>query len=223
MRQDWNARSLENAEWYIASGIDAGDEAFWRSGVTDAGAFFTGLEHLLDPSADVLDIGCGIGRMDAVVAPKVRSLIGLDVSDEMVKKADARHAAIPNLTFVVGTGSDLSALGAFDPASGSFDLVFSYIVFQHVPKVVTLSYAREVLPRLRPGGSFVFHVPEASDGVQRAPADDDTFGMRLFTEDEIRPELGALGFEWCGAVRHVDQEAHPEFHHLRIHVCRPKG
>jgi SAM-dependent methyltransferase len=54
----------------------------------------------------------------------------------------------------VGNGVDLSAY-----PDASFDFVFSYIVFQHIPDVnVTLKYIREAGRVLRPGGSFYFQV-----------------------------------------------------------------
>ncbi|MCA8957869.1 MAG: hypothetical protein KDC87_17465, partial [Planctomycetes bacterium] len=65
MKQDWNARAEKSARWFIAT--EDSDEAFEASGARDVELFFTGIE--LAAHQRVLDIGCGIGRMDRYVAP----------------------------------------------------------------------------------------------------------------------------------------------------------
>ena len=52
-------------------GSSGSGSSFGASGERDVGYFFSELEQLLSPDARFLDIGCGIGRMDAVIAPKV--------------------------------------------------------------------------------------------------------------------------------------------------------
>ena len=51
-------------------------------------------ERLLPADADVLDLGCGIGRVGGV-APRCRSVLGLDVSAGMVAEATRRLLACP--------------------------------------------------------------------------------------------------------------------------------
>ncbi len=61
--------------------------------------------------ADVLDFGCGIGRVTAALAPRVRSVLGLDVSPGMIAEAERRHAG-PSLRFAVTDGSPPLGLAA---------------------------------------------------------------------------------------------------------------
>ena len=56
-------------------------------------------EGLIGPDRDVLDLGCGIGRVSAALAPRCRSVLGLDVSPKMVAEARRRHGAVPGLRF----------------------------------------------------------------------------------------------------------------------------
>ena len=51
-----------------------------------------GAEGLLRPGDDVLDFGCGFGRVAAVLAPRCRSVLALDVSAGMVAEARRRYA-----------------------------------------------------------------------------------------------------------------------------------
>jgi SAM-dependent methyltransferase len=61
------------------------------------------------------------------------------------------------VSFEVGNGRDLS-----NYPDRTFDLVFSYITFQHIPDpVLTLAYIREAGRVLRPGGHFYFQVNNA--------------------------------------------------------------
>jgi SAM-dependent methyltransferase len=108
--------------------------------------------QLLRPEADVLDLGCGIGRIAAAVAPLCRSVLGLDVSAGMVAEARQRNAALPNVRFDHTAGRDLDAL-----PGGAFDLVlatdsFPYIV-QAGPDVVGRHVAGAARV-LRPGGAL---------------------------------------------------------------------
>ncbi len=76
--------------------------------------------HLLGPDADLLDLGCGIGRVARAIAGRCRSVLGLDVSHAMIATARARSGAIGNLRFETVGGHDLAAL-----ADGSVDCVLA--------------------------------------------------------------------------------------------------
>lgn len=68
--------------------------------------------RLLSPTVDVLDIGCGIGRVEGALAPEVRSITGIDLSPAMIAEARRRWAGIANVEFAVCSGTDLSEFGA---------------------------------------------------------------------------------------------------------------
>ncbi len=213
MKADWNRRAAENAEYFIATAApDAGD-AFRASGDRDVKAFFSGFEALLHPEQAVVDIGCGIGRMDEFVAPRVRSLVGIDVSGEMVKKAAARLAHLGNVQFREGDGYRLPL------PDGSVGLVFSHVVLQHTPRHVTLGYLVDAFRVLEKGGSMVFQMPEAVAGAPGDPPGDDTFEMRFWSEAELRTAVAAAGFEWVGCRRHPVQSQYLDFNQLVVH-CR---
>lgn len=215
MKGDWNRRAIENAEYYIATAApDAGD-AFRASGERDVKAFFAGLEHLLHDRRAVADIGCGIGRMDEFVAPHVQSLCGVDVSGEMVRRATERLRHLPNVRFVEGDGFSLPL------PDQSLDLVFSHIVLQHTPRHVTRAYFADAFRVLRPGGDFVFQMPEAVPGAPADPPGDDTFEMRFWTEPDLRQAVEQAGFAWQGVRRFPVESEHLDFNQLRVHCRRP--
>ena len=155
MRKDWDDRARKNARFYICTDIPSGDEEFFASGRADFEQLILPslASHGFDPSGKVaLEIGCGIGRMTRWAAERFEEVIGMDVSEEMVKIA--RQYGWPGARFVKGSGSDLVGI-----ADASIDFVYSYIVFQHIPdRSVILGYIGEIGRVLRPAGLYCIHV-----------------------------------------------------------------
>ncbi|HMS16630.1 MAG TPA: class I SAM-dependent methyltransferase [Planctomycetota bacterium] len=212
MKDDWNKRAKDRPMHFIASGVPETVASFLESGMRDTWGLFSGIEELVNHSKDVLDIGCGVGRMDAVLAPRVRTITGVDVSSEMVRLARENLNACGNATFIECDGASLSVL-----PSGSFDLVFSYIVFQHVPKFVALAYLSESFRVLRSNGVLVFQVPEANGAtICNEPPHEDTFSMRFFAESEVSTALTSIGFSVSRVDRYSVEQAHPPFNHMRF-------
>jgi ubiquinone/menaquinone biosynthesis C-methylase UbiE len=102
---------------------------------------------------DVLDIGCGIGRLLVALSPKVRSVTGVDVSAEMVKVAQRRCASYPNVTIIKGDGRGLAGL-----RDGAFDLALAVDSFPYLRQSgypLVERYVAESVRVLRPGGQLV--------------------------------------------------------------------
>ncbi len=151
MKEFWDEKAKENAMYYISSYRDYDDqdpEEFWRWGETLTERFLRESEIPFAGDERVLEIGCGIGRMTAALARRFREVEGIDVSEEMTRRARAALAGTPNARVSVANGADLAGF-----ASGSFDFVFSYLVFQHIPDPeITKGYLREIGRVLREGG-----------------------------------------------------------------------
>ena len=80
------------------------------------------LERLgvLGPERHVLEIGCGIGRFEQALAPRVAAITGIDIAPGMIRAARERCAGLANVSLVETSGRDLSAF----PAS-AFDTVLA--------------------------------------------------------------------------------------------------
>jgi ubiquinone/menaquinone biosynthesis C-methylase UbiE len=113
----------------------------------------------LNPSQDdiVLDIGCGIGRVEKFLAPQVREVWGVDFAPAMIAKAKERLGNLPNCHFAVNDGETLSMF-----PDEMFDIAFADLVFIHVPPEVIRSYVREVHRVLKLGGRFVCQIRRES-------------------------------------------------------------
>ncbi len=103
-----------------------GDPATLAAATAELAAWLRGL-GLLDGRPRVLDLGCGIGRVAAAIAPDCDSVLGLDISPGMVAEAEARHRGVAGLRFATIEGRNLAGL-----ADGSFDLVLAVDVFPYL-------------------------------------------------------------------------------------------
>lgn len=108
---------------------------------------------VLAPDRRVLEIGCGIGRVLAAIAPRVGEAHGTDISPKMIETAGRWCAGHPNVHLHLSSGRDLSPF-----PDDHFDVVLSVDSFPYIygggPELV-LTHFQEAARVLRPGGSFV--------------------------------------------------------------------
>jgi SAM-dependent methyltransferase len=155
----WDDRARENAAFFVENRLDYADpdlERFWSeaTGLVDTILGATGVE--VAPTDDVVELGCGIGRLTRVLAARAASVRALDVSGEMVRRAQELN---PGLATVEWRRCDGRHLTGIDDTSA--DGFFSHVVFQHVPDpAITLGYVAEIGRVLRPGGWAAFHVSD---------------------------------------------------------------
>ena len=177
MRGDWDQRAEEDHKLHIATGHAGSEETFRASGAQDLDAIvLDGI--VLDPSAEILEIGCGVGRLLVPLAERVAVAHGVDISSVMIRKSKEYAAGVPNVKTALtdGTFSHLR--------DASLDFVFSFIVFQHIPERAPIRrYVEEAGRVLKPGGVFRFQVdgrwwwkhsrggPDTYNGVKFSPKD----------------------------------------------------
>jgi SAM-dependent methyltransferase len=148
MRSDWNERAAEDAYYYVAFGRrEQDDEEFFSTAGDIVKGLIADLGRLRARDA-ALEIGCGPGRLMKPLSRYFGEIHGIDISDEMVRLAHERLRDVPNAHAHHTSGADL-----FRFADGSFDFVYSYAVFQHIPsREVVFNYLREAHRVLKPGG-----------------------------------------------------------------------
>lgn len=160
MRKDWDERAQEDAMHYIMTGrADWTLAEFLESGEKDVARFVDPLlERHRVARGRALDVGCGIGRLAAPLARRFAAVDAVDISAEMVRRAQELYAPMKHLRFLVGSGVDLAVC-----PSDHYDLVLSYIMLQHIPDPeIIYGYIREFGRVLRPGGWTLFQVPNDS-------------------------------------------------------------
>lgn len=138
---------------------------FFRSGEREVAASLEQLERLFGPvrRGRALDFGCGVGRLAIPLARGFDQAVGLDISPSMLAEA-ARNAAAAGVSNLTLARSDDQLSGA----PGEFDLVYSYIVLQHIPVARGMALFERLLGKVRPGGSFSLHMTIGRGGAREA-------------------------------------------------------
>lgn len=113
---------------------------------------FSPLAHIR--YGQVLDFGCGPGRITQALAQKSQSAIGVDVSSTMIAEARKHNRFPAKCAYKVNPH-----VGLPDFASDTFDLVFSYITLQHIEPQYTLQYLTDFIRIAKPGGHILFNLP----------------------------------------------------------------
>ncbi len=156
MRQDWDARAEKDAFYYIASWRRDWSRAdFLNSGEEDYQrlvAPFLSRQGFEPAGATMIELGCGAGRMTHSFARRFQKVIALDVSRQMLDRAQQTLPEVTNIAWSLANGVDLGEI-----PSESVDFVFSYLVLQHLPdEWLVHGYIREMLRVLKPSGMCLF-------------------------------------------------------------------
>ena len=136
---------------------------------------------------NVLDIGCGTGRLLNRLAAEYVDLqgTGLDFSPEMLHQARQSNRHRPHLIFVQGEVFPLRF------ADEQFDAAFNTLSFLHYSEPERVF--AEIYRVLRPGGRFYLVDPSAPTGSWHVPISPD--GIRLYNKT-MRQQMGTQeGFE----------------------------
>lgn len=157
MSEFWDARAEEDAYFYVDNRLRYGDpdlDRFWAGGIEVVDVTLGLLGVAIEPGDELVEIGCGVGRLTRTLAERGASVRALDVSARMLEQARDLNSGLNNVEWILGDGRTLSSVD-----SESVDACFSYVVFQHIPDPgITLDYVREMGRVLRPGGWSAFQI-----------------------------------------------------------------
>jgi len=158
----------------------------------------------------VLDLGCGIGRIEKSLAKYCAEIHGVDVSRRMVKRARKRLQGLTKIYIHKNNGRDLSSF-----PDEKFDFVFSVIVLQHLEKEDAVFYLYEIHRVLKPNGKLYFNVPNFlnernfrtfMDKYVRNPSSRTAIKMRYYCPEEVVKILTSIGFSIISLKTNTDIE-----------------
>ena len=132
---------------------------------------------------EVIEIGCGIGRLLVPLADKHKAcqFYGIDIADEMIKQAPRRK----NIQY--------------QTVPKEADLIYSMLVFQHITTADKVTYLRFAKERLREGGVMYLQFVV---GDENAP-----YSYQL-SEDEMQLLVRNAGLKIDTVVRGI---MHPDW------------
>lgn len=181
MRNLWNSLNRKSVFGFI-SHLQPGQEwdpaEFHLTGIRFADRMcerFTDYGTVELSRASLLEIGCGVGRFLKPLACRFKSVCGVDISKEMLSTAKEYCACLPNISFQLNDGQTLKGI-----ENSSFDYCVSAGVFQHITDIdVIISYIKEALRVLKPGGVFLFQF----EGNRTEPVGSGSTGARITAMD----------------------------------------
>ena len=108
-------------------------------------AVLIGLEHIMEPQASIMELGCGVGRLLLAFAQRYLKtwFLGIDSSKAMVESIDNPE----NVAVFQNDGRSLEPWTA-----SAFDGIYSMTMFQHIPNTAKRSYLAEAFRVLKRGG-----------------------------------------------------------------------
>lgn len=129
-------------------------DRFFETGRRDVAAVMAQINRLYGDisTSRALDFGSGVGRLILPLSERFDHVVGVDISDDMIAEArrNCAKAGVGNVDFVMSDD-------ALTAVAGSFDLVHSYNVLQHIPVERGLALTDRVLAMLSPGGVAALH------------------------------------------------------------------
>ena len=171
LRANWERRSrTDKRDFYVASHRGWQDPGRWEAQAEiDVHTMFYGVDAELARGWDVLEIGCGVGRLAGPLTARASSYTGFDVAAGMVEEARTRSASLERARFFVGDGLHVPA----EARDREYDLALAVAVFIHCPRSVIASNVASALETLRPGGQLRLQVladPEDPEGISSLEA-----------------------------------------------------
>lgn len=154
LKQNWEKRAASDArDFFVASHPGWDQEQHWlEQAEREAGIYFTQLEHT--QAWELLEIGCGVGRLAAPLLQRVKHYTGVDIAQGMVAEARRRCSELERARFFVSDGISLPP-SAMDRA---YRMVLVASVFIHCPLSVIASTLESAWQALETGGVLRFNL-----------------------------------------------------------------
>jgi len=161
---------------------------FFELGNSDISHVVATIKQHIKPSFSplkALDYGCGTGRLVIPLSRIATSVVGVDISDSMLREAQANcnERSIKNVSFV-------KADDALSNLDGTFDFIHSYIVLQHIATSRGKKIVRGLLNRLEENGVGALQITYAHSTYEKTgrPA----FGMLKYVVRKIIKKIPLL-------------------------------
>lgn len=157
------------------------------------------LSHLVKRNDRVLEIGCGRGYTSLKLAPKVKSMVGIDVSDSVIAESNEliTKYGIKNLEVRLVSAFELKE----NFIKNEFDACISIDTIEHLHPDDAKEHLRQIFYVLKPGGRYIIQMPNRLNGPhditkQIFPGEHHALGFHLneSTYQEMIKIMRSIGF-----------------------------
>ncbi len=169
------------------------NDNFYSSGKNQALIF----KDLVNKDTIVLDVGCGVGRVEMFLAQYCQEIHGVDISGTILRLAKDNLKEHKNVFFHRNNGKDLRIF-----PDNKFGFIFSLLFLQHLEKEDAYIYLEEICRVLNPDGKVYLHFHNLlSDEVFRWFIDYARKGSRHmarargYTVPEVDKMMRSAGFD----------------------------
>lgn len=111
---------------------------------------------------DVLDAACGEGYGSYILSEKAKSVVGIDIDQETVDRANIKYGTKENLEYKQGSIAELKMI-----PDASKDVVVSFETIEHVPREIQQDFIKEIKRVLRPDGFMIMSTPNKKEYTDR--------------------------------------------------------
>ena len=136
---------------------------------------------------NVLEFGCGIGRLIKPIASLCAGIVGVDVSDAMIHLAMNYCKKIPNIYLLPMPSETL-----INYKDNKIDKIYSLIVLQHIEKPKAFRILWELSRILKIGGKMLIQYPNIDQNgyfvymIQKGQFSSAGYLLEFYTERELR-------------------------------------
>lgn len=161
-KNDWEEFAEIDSKWSILTNSEMrydgwSEKNFFDTGVNEIEKTLKLIKtlQLNIHFGQVLDFGCGIGRVTYALSRYFQKVYGVDISEKMIAQAKAKFKENPKIIFKQNEKNNLEFFN-----DSEFDFIFSLITLQHVPDKKRIeSYLLEFLRILKTEGLLYFQLP----------------------------------------------------------------
>ena len=168
IRQSWDQFGREDPFWAVLTNPDKKDGRWSEAEFFETGrhSIQAALQRITTLGIGLnfgkaLDFGCGPGRLTQALAEHFQEVHGVDIAASMIAKAQELNKFGERCIYHLNDRPDLQLFEA-----NAFDLVYSWLVLQHMPKQLALGYIAEFARVTKPGGVMVFQIPDRRQQAQ---------------------------------------------------------
>ncbi len=217
MTTNWDQMAKEDPLWLICTDPDKKNnkwdiDEFFMTGKREISVIAKYLKEIKsepDYSGHALDFGCGVGRLSQALAEKFNLVTGIDISREMINRANTFNKYPDKCRYLLNDAVNLAVFN-----DNTFDFIYSSIVLQHVPRGLISGYLTEFGRVIKPGGIILIQLPDRFKTASLMIRIQERLQLRIRLKKFIRFVTGETGLNYIEVNRFPEQS-------IRKIFCEP--